>query len=63
MIISICFSLVTDVNECLDNNGGCSHTCANMAGTYRCQCPPGYTLHSNRRDCVLISEYIPLANM
>ena len=47
---------VTDVNECLNNNGGCSHTCANMAGTHRCECPPGYTLHSNRRDCVMISE-------
>ena len=45
-------SIVTDVNECLTNKGGCSHQCVNMAGTYRCECPSGYTLHSNKQDCV-----------
>ena len=42
----------TDINECGDNNGGCSHTCVNMASTYRCECPTGYTLLPNNRDCV-----------
>ena len=41
-----------DHNECGDNNGGCSHICVNMAGTYRCECPTGYTLLPNRHDCV-----------
>ena len=55
--LSIYISTVTDVNECLTNNGGCSHQCVNMAGTHRCECPSGYTLHSNKQDCVN-GEYI-----
>ena len=43
--------IVTDHNECGDNNGNCSHTCVNMAGTYRCECPTGYSLLPNQRDC------------
>ena len=43
--------IVADVDECLNNNGGCSHKCVNMAGTYRCECPPGSILHSNGHDC------------
>ena len=39
------------------NNGGCSHECVNMAGTYRCECPTGYTLLPNKRDCVKGGEY------
>ena len=31
--------LFTDVNECGFDNGNCSHTCVNMGGTYRCECP------------------------
>ena len=55
------FCIVSDVDECLTNHGGCSHQCVNMAGTYRCECPPGSTLHYNRRDCT--GEYISLQNI
>lgn len=48
--------IITDVNECGTNNGGCSHTCVNMAGTHRCECPNGYTLQANKRDCVRAGE-------
>ena len=28
-----------DINECLINNGGCSHSCTNTAGSFQCSCP------------------------
>jgi len=63
VVLNINFVPATDVNECLNNNGGCSHKCVNMAGTYHCECPVGYTLHSNGQDCDLISKHIPWFNL
>jgi len=34
-----------------------AHTCVNMVGTYRCECPYGYTLLPNKRDCVRRGEH------
>ena len=31
-----------DVNECLDQNGGCEQTCLNTEGSYQCGCYEGY---------------------
>ena len=42
---------IADINECLDNNGTCSHDCINTEGSYHCKCPPGYILLPNKRDC------------
>ena len=36
--------LLTDINECQSNNGGCSHFCVNVPGNYSCQCPQGYDI-------------------
>ena len=47
----IIFIIITDVDECLDNNGTCSHDCVNTEGSYYCECPPGYILQSNQHDC------------
>ena len=32
------------VNQCLNNNGGCSHECINTQNGFECHCPEGTTL-------------------
>ena len=34
----------SDVNECLDKNGGCDQKCVNSAGGFSCKCNVGYEL-------------------
>ena len=36
---------VVDIDECAENNGGCSliATCTNIPGSLTCTCLPGYT--------------------
>ncbi|XP_073237862.1 ZP domain-containing protein-like [Porites lutea] len=42
-----------DVDECAEDNGGCSHKCKNTKGSFVCSCPdPELNLAPNRRTCV-----------
>lgn len=41
-----------DVNECLTDNGNCSHICVNDMPGYHCDCSSGDVLHPNRLTCV-----------
>ena len=44
---------ILDVNECLNNNGGCAHNCTNLNSTYLCSCVnSGYTLSANGKSCI-----------
>ncbi|XP_033745420.1 fibulin-1-like isoform X2 [Pecten maximus] len=43
-----------DIDECELHPGVlCSHQCVNTIGSYRCECEPGYTLHSDASTCIL----------
>ena len=41
-----------DINECLNNNGGCTHTCVNKPGSYECQCNEGFYTNDSGRNCL-----------
>ena len=42
----------TDIDECLDNNGGCNHSCTNADGSFECSCDAGYFLSGDQRTCL-----------
>lgn len=44
--------LPPDVDECLENNGGCQHTCVNVMGSYECRCKEGFFLSDNQHTCI-----------
>ncbi|XP_067136118.1 fibrillin-2-like isoform X2 [Centruroides vittatus] len=42
-----------DIDECASfPNQLCAHICINTHGSYRCECNPGFVLHSNGKSCV-----------
>lgn len=45
-------SFPLDIDECDDlRNGGCSHSCMNLVGSYKCTCPTGFALKADNRTC------------
>ena len=46
------YTHISDIDECLDNNGGCNHDCVNTVGSYECSCWKGYFLSDDARTCV-----------
>ena len=46
-------AFLSDINECVSNNGGCTQRCVNSEGSYRCECNTGYQLNSgDLQTCV-----------
>ena len=43
--------LVTEIDECATNNGGCEHDCDNTDGSFFCSCESGYRLDNNSLNC------------
>lgn len=56
IIIYFPYVVITDVNECLDNNGDCEHECINEIGNYKCACRDGFKLRGDNRTCELIAQ-------
>ncbi|XP_035691421.1 signal peptide, CUB and EGF-like domain-containing protein 2 [Branchiostoma floridae] len=46
----------SDIDECLNANGGCDHACTNTAGSFYCSCVAGFTLNEDRFSCDDINE-------
>ena len=42
---------VSDIDECLDENGGCGQTCVNEIASYHCECLKGYELEDDLHNC------------
>ena len=40
-----------DINECVDNNGGCEQICHNVLGSLQCRCMDGYRLRNDKKSC------------
>lgn len=44
--------LISDINECKINNGGCQQICTNVFGSYLCTCNNGYNLMIDGHSCL-----------
>ncbi|CAN8032732.1 unnamed protein product, partial [Ixodes persulcatus] len=44
-----------DINECNDDNFGCSHLCQNVHGSAHCLCPSGLNLADDNKTCVALN--------
>ncbi len=49
--IATIYFFISDINECLFNNGGCEQTCADSVGSFNCSCEAGYQLSSDSTSC------------
>lgn len=43
--------VIVDIDECATGLAGCSHSCTNIIGSFRCTCPAETFLESDGRTC------------
>jgi hypothetical protein len=55
-ITSFPHACVSDIDECVSENGGCAHNCVNEMGTHRCTCRDNFLLGDDDRTCEDIDE-------
>lgn len=51
-IIITAFYYFLDIDECSDNNGGCSEYCSNADGSYQCNCKTGLHVAVDGKTCI-----------
>ena len=52
-IVDLIIFLISDVDECAIDRGGCFEVCINTIGSYICYCTTeGYQLHQDGHSCV-----------
>ena len=58
LYIKFLFSILTDIIECENENGGCDHNCYNEIGSFHCDCKIGYLLDDDGLGCkgMLVSK-------
>ncbi|XP_053387695.1 uncharacterized protein LOC123541782 [Mercenaria mercenaria] len=45
-----------DIDECISEKHGCSHSCNNTVGGYKCHCPVGFSLQTDMVTCTECNE-------
>ena len=50
-VLYLNINILTDINECDESNGGCSHNCNNTEGSFGCFCRDGYILDGDGKNC------------
>lgn len=44
---------ISDINECVTDNGGCQQICINIDGGHMCECHgPGFLLSEDNYTCI-----------
>ena len=46
-----CIWILTDINECEEDNGDCEFKCINTVGSYHCDCPEGMAQGEDKYTC------------
>ena len=46
------YIIFSDIDECALKTDKCQQECQNVVGSYNCQCKVGYTLNSDRKNCL-----------
>ena len=52
----LCSFLPSDIDECMEEEPGCSHDCVNEPGGFQCVCPDGYDIGDDEKTCEDLNE-------
>lgn len=50
-VLTVFLFTAIDIDECLELNGGCQHSCEDTDGAYNCSCYDGFELSPEGHIC------------